>query len=159
MPVTTPICLPLTLEPRPLLDVRLEVGGDRESEWAARQIGGCGEGLNQGGAKPHAGRIGDIEAVLEVEVARKRGRAHGARSEAAALLVVPGDHVERPFGRDAGSVQRLERLEGCEHAEDAIEPAAGGLAVHVRAGDHRCRGAITPGRRMNRFAMSSTAGW
>ena len=44
-----------------------------------------------------------------------------------------------------GIVQRLERLEAGEHAEDAIEPAARRLAVHVRAGDHRRRGRLPPG--------------
>jgi hypothetical protein len=36
-------------------------------------------------------------------------------------------------GGDAGGIERLQRLQAGEHAKDAVETAAGRLAVHVRA--------------------------
>src|SRR4029078_4003247 len=58
--------------------------------------------------------------------------------EAAALLIGPGDDVDRAAGDDAGVVQGPHALEGGEHAIDAVEPPAGRLAVHMAAGEHRC---------------------
>ena len=82
----------------------------------------------------------DLEAAREVDRAGEHRRAHGARREPAALLVGPGHQVDRVLGGDPGGIERLQRLQAGEHAEDAVEPAAGRLAVHVRARhDRRCR--------------------
>ena len=146
------------LEPRPLLDVRLEIAGDLEAEGPARHLGRRGQRLGERGAEADAGRIEETEAVLERQLAREHGRAHRARREPPALLVGPRDHLDRVRRRDPGIVERFQRLEACEHPEDAIEAAAGRLAVHVRAGEHRRSPRPRPGRRMKRFAISSTAG-
>ena len=89
--------------------------------------------------------VAQPEAVLEPHMAREHRRAHRAGREPPAFLVGPGDQVERPLRRDPGVVQRFERLEPGEHAEDAIEPPARRLAVHVRAGDDRGCVRIAPG--------------
>jgi hypothetical protein len=54
-----------------------------------------------------------------------------------AFLVGPVDYLDRRVGLVAGLVQGSHRLERAEHAEHAVELAAGRLRVEVRA--HRDR--------------------
>ena len=73
------------------------------------------------------------------------------------LLVGPVDHLERRPGRDAVVVQGAHHLERREHAERAVELAAGRLAVEVAA-EHD-RGPVRlgpPSRRANMLPMRST---
>ena len=58
-------------------------------------------------------------------------------AEAAALLVGPVHQLERRLGDDAEVVQRVHHLEPGEHAQRAVELAAGGLAVEMAAEQHR----------------------
>ena len=56
-----------------------------------------------------------------------------AGREARAFLVRPVDDLDRRIGLVALLVQGAHRLERAEHAEDAVELAAGRLRIEVRA--------------------------
>ena len=54
------------------------------------------------------------------------------------LLVAPIDRLDRREGLVAGALHRAQRLKGCQHAERAVELAAGRLGVEMAAhGDGR----------------------
>ncbi len=62
--------------------------------------------------------------------------------ETAALLVGPVDELERRVGAVVEIVQRAQHLQPGEHAERAVELAAGRLGVEMRAHRDRRRGGV-----------------
>ncbi len=65
------------------------------------------------------------------------GAAHHGAAEAAAFLVGPVDQLDRRLGRDVEVVQRAQHFQPGDNAERAVELAAGGLAIQMRAHQHR----------------------
>ena len=126
---------PLTLgfEDRALLDVQLEQRADRPLP--DRQLARVADPPQLLADGP-AGVVPAGEAVLEIEHAGEHARCDHRGRKAAAFLVGPVDHLERGPGPDAVVVQRAHHLEGGEHAERAVELAAGRLAVEVAAEHH-----------------------
>ncbi len=108
--------------------------------------------LGQGVGEAHALGVPDIGEGGERLRARPGHAAHAARREPAALLIRPGDDLDRPFELDAAVMQRAQHLEPRDHAIDAVEPSALRLAVHMAAGQHR-RGA------RRRALRSGTRDW
>ena len=125
--------LPFGLEDRPLLDVQLEQGADRSP--ADRPLAGIADPLQLLADRP-AGVILTRETVVEVEHAGEHARGDHRRREAAALLVGPVDHLEGCAGLDALVIEGADHLERAEHAERAVELAAGRLAVEMAAEQH-----------------------
>ena len=120
-----------------LFDMGLDIGRRRDRFTAPRQVG---RGAQRPRKRPAEGNSVGVDRVLEPlqrRRARKHHRAHAARIETAALLVGPGDELDRAPGGGPGVVQRLDRLQPGDHAVDAVEPAPARLAVHVAAGQHR----------------------
>ena len=100
-----------------------------------RRLAGVADALQLLADGP-AGVVPAREAVLEIEHAGEHARCDHRGRKAAAFLVGPVDHLERGPGPDAVVVQRAHHLEGGEHAERAVELAAGRLAVEVAAEHH-----------------------
>src|SRR3989454_5664234 len=134
---------PGLLEPRPLLDVELDVRCD-----------GAGGGLGLGDpARVEAGPRHRVDEPLAVDGRHRLDprevelTAEGARAEeapVAAFLVAPRRDGERAAVRGVGLTDRLERLEPRQDAERAVEDAALGHRVDVRAREHR--GSVGPER-------------
>src|SRR6266446_590155 len=134
---------PGLLEPRPLLDVELDVRRDR-----------AGGGLGLGDpARVEAGPRHRVDEPLAVDGCHRldprevEPTAEGARAEeapVAAFLVAPRCDGERAAVRGVGLTDRLERLEPRQDAERAVEDAALGHRVDVRAREHR--GGVGPER-------------
>src|SRR5437667_75383 len=131
------------LEPRALLDVELDVRRDR-----------AGRGLGLGDpARVEAGPRHRVDEPLAVDGCHRldprevEPTAEGARAEeapVAAFLVAPRCDGERAAVRGVGLADRLERLEPRQDAERAVEDAALGHRVDVRAREHR--GSVGPER-------------
>ena len=84
----------------------------------------------------------DRERVLERHPAREHEAAEHVGREPAALLVGEERDRERPLELDARGDHRLDHLEAGEHAERAVEAAAGRDGVDVAPGQHRRVGAL-----------------
>ncbi len=124
---------PFVFQDRPLLDVELEHGADLAAaaghlalEADARQL--VAEAL----AVAVLDRIGLLQRVGTGEDA---GGHHGGR-EPGPFLVGPVGEFDRVLGPHIEIVQRAEHLEPGQHAEDAVELAAGRLRVEVAAHHH-----------------------
>ncbi|MCY1431402.1 hypothetical protein D9M71_473690 [compost metagenome] len=122
------------LENGPLLDVHLECGGQGRgprrplAEVAdARQFRGDARAL----------LVRAAVAVGEVEGAGPDAGADHRRRESSTLFVGPDRYLQRRAGADAGVGEGLDHLQAGQHAIDAIEAAAGGLGVQMRAAEHR----------------------
>ena len=139
-PVTAATCDPLGLQHRSLLDVQLEVGADA---LAARD----------GVAAPARGRRRSPPAPRRPAAPRRRSRAASspgsrrpgdrraaeeAAAEARALLVGEVDERERPRRRRAALRPGPQHPDRRHHPEGAVEPAAVGHRVEVRA-EHQGR--------------------
>ena len=146
------------LELRPLLDVRLDVGGDREAERAARQLRRGGQGFAQRVMERDARGVGEPEAVLEPHVPGEHRRAHRAGREPPAFLVGPGDHVEGPLGVaiPASSSASSASSPASTPKMPSNRPPAGWLSMCEPATTGAASGS-RPGRRTNRLAIASTA--
>ena len=131
------------LQHRPLLDMRLDIGGDRPSERALRHLRKGERHVSEALRDRDPFSIAHRQDVAKRHVAGVDGRAHHARREARALFVHPGDDLDRPHRRLPAVANRLHRLQRRKHTVDAVELAAGGLAVDMRAAQHRCGGRIT----------------
>ena len=78
-------------------------------------------------------RIGEFLGEDAGEHARRDHR----RSVARAFLVGPVGDLDRPLGPDVEVVERAHDFERAEHAERAVELAAGRLGVEMAAHHHR----------------------
>ena len=122
-------------EDRPLLDMRLEIGGDRP---AADRLGTGEADPRELGAEGDAGQIVRPRQTLgELEDAGEHPRADHRRRKARALLVGPGDDLDRRLGLVAEIVQGAHEFEPGHHAIGAVELAAGRLGVEMAAGHDR----------------------
>jgi hypothetical protein len=131
---TTPITFACLFEHRSLLDVRLEVAADRMTPGRlVAEIADARELVADRSPFHVARSVG----VVEIESAAEHAGAHHHRHEARAFLVGPRGDFERRLGHDAVIGERADHLEPREHAVVAVELAAGGLRVDVRAGHHR----------------------
>ena len=143
-PVTTPIGLPGRFEDRPLLDMRLEIGGDR----AAADRLGPAKPIRSSSAPsvtPVTLLSRPSPALGQIEDAGEHARADHRRREARALLVGPGDDLDRRLGLVAEIVQRAHHLEPGHHAVGAVELAAGRLGVEMAAGHDRRQARVAAG--------------
>ena len=124
----------LIFQYRPLLDMQLERGVDREA--ADRFRSGKADAL-QLIAKRLALRVhARIAEFLGVDAREHTGRHHGG-GEARAFLVGPvGDH-DRPPRLDLEIVERAHHLQRAQNAEYAVELAAGRLGVEMAAHQDR----------------------
>ena len=119
--------------------MRLQIG-DRLRAGAERTLRQVGLRLTLPGQRPGEGDAFGIHGCVPGVGRRMPGPGHGAHaagSEAAAFLVGPGHDLDRVPRGGAAVADRLHRLQPGEHAPDAVEAAAHGLAVHVAAGQHR----------------------
>ena len=120
------------LQARALLDVQLQVGGDlRQLGLAHRVQVDVVLGSASGSAMPWLSLR--CRTASGLERARGGGRAQQGAPEARALLVGPVDQLQRDLRRLA--LVRPQHLERREQAEAAVEPAAVGHRVDVRADD------------------------
>src|SRR5713101_4860147 len=124
------------LEMRALLDVQLDVGRER-LRVAARlgRVVGVEAGPRHGVHQPLAVRGPEARDLLDVELASECPRPEETR--VAPLLVAPGGDHERQARAPAGLVDGLEALEAGEDSQRAVERAAVGHRVDVRARDDR----------------------
>ncbi len=130
-------------EDRPLLDMRLEIGGDR---MAADRLGAGKADPFEFGAEGYAGEVvGPGQTLGQIEDAGERARADHRRREARALLVGPGDDLDRRLGLVAEIVQGAHELEPGHHAIGAVELAAGRLGVEMAAGHDRRQARVAAG--------------
>ena len=130
-------------EDRPLLDMRLEIGGDLA---AAHRCGAGEADPRQFGAERDAAQIvGPAETVVEVEHAGERARAEHRRRKPRAFLVGPGDDLDRRLGLVAEIVEAADDFEPGQHPIGAVELAAGRLGVEMAAGQHRRQTGVAAG--------------
>ena len=124
------------VEAAPLFDVELEVGPDpgehlRVGAHVRGLVPGRGHRLGHGdavGVDEGAGAVG-------VERAGEDSRTGAGDPEAGALLVGEVRDGQRTAGDEPVRAQRVERGEGGDDAEGAVESAAVGDGVEVRAED------------------------
>ncbi|MNF89318.1 hypothetical protein D3C84_718360 [compost metagenome] len=133
--------LALVLEYRPLFDMRFEIGAHRmagDRPWA-----GVADGIE---GLPHADALGVGlgQGFGQGEFPGEHPRAHHAGGKARALLVGPDHHFQRRLGLDLEVVERAHHFQARQHAEAAVELAAGGLGVDVAAGHHRRQLRVAP---------------
>ena len=120
------------LEPRPLLDVELHVCGDRAAgrhrfARTARVEARTRHCVDQ----PFA--VGGRHRLDPRRVEPPAERARAEEAPVAAFFVAPRRDGERTAVRGLRLADRLERLEPRQHAERAVEDAALGYRVDVRA--------------------------
>ena len=77
-------------------------------------------------------------------MSRHRATARQAVVESEAFLVLPHHHFERAARGDARLVQRRYHLDRAERTQVAIEVAAVGDGIDVRAEEHRGQGILRP---------------
>jgi hypothetical protein len=125
----------LVLEDRALLDVQLEHGGEFPGAGLVLAlVADALELIAEGLAVAVGARIREFGRE---HAGKDAGGEHGRR-EARAFFVGPVDDLDRGIGLVAGLMERAHRFERPEHAERAVELAAGRLGVEVRAhGDRR----------------------
>ena len=80
--------------------------------------------------------------LFQRDGAREGGGTGAAGLKARAFLVGPGHDFDRAAGDDTGLVDRLKRLESGQHAEGAVELAAGRLGIQMGAGDDGGKGFV-----------------
>ena len=138
MSVPTPTGWPRSIRPRPCstcsstkLPIRRSVSGSgpiRPGRRPARR------------AAPRPCVIPSASVSAQRPVGGQRAgdhpRAGAGDAEPGALLVDEVDHPDRPAGPNPRSRSAIDRGEGADHAQRAVERAAVGHAVQVRAGDH-----------------------
>ena len=130
MPVTTPIRRPVVLEVRTLFDVRFDEAGIAVGiEAQPRHAGKAG--LAQRIGQRGAATVG--RAVLHLRRQRADERAAAEAADEARLLVLERHGVDRQGARRSVGRERPHDFEPVDHAERAVEPAAGRLRVGVRA--------------------------
>ena len=123
----------LVFEDRPLLDVQFEIGVERPA--ADRLLALEADAhefvaeLLAVGIEP---RIGEFLGVDAGEHARRDHRRRVAR----AFLVGPVGDLDRVAGLDLEVVERTHDFQRAEHAEHAVELAAGRLGVEMAAEHH-----------------------
>ena len=134
----------LPLEDPALLDVDLRVPGHGVDGRHARVVVGA-QVLDRGERLADADplQVRDLQHLLAVHESRVDGAAHDGGREAAALLVEPVDD-DQVVGGGQFSVAHLPldllgRVEGGDDAVGAVEAAALGLRVQVRAGHDDAR--------------------
>ena len=120
------------LQPRALLDVQLEIGGDVGQLGLAHRVE-VDVVLLQRVRERDALVVLEVADRVGVERARRGGGAEQAAPEARALLVGPVDQLQRDRGRLA--LVRAQHLDRGQQAEAAVEPAAVRHGVDVRADD------------------------
>jgi len=99
----------------------------------------------KGIAQPFAVLVGAAIGIVEVEGAGiDPGGDHG-RGKARALFIGPVDHHDRRFGLVADIIQGADQFQTGQHAQNAVELAAGRLGIEVRAAGHGGQ-AIVPTR-------------
>src|SRR5215213_7289690 len=121
-------------EYRSLLDMELQIGGDRTGAVAALTLVADPLQLVAEG--------GSIAIGPPVDVLRGETAGHGAggehcRLEANPLLVRPVDQLQRVSGRDAGVVERPQNLQRGEDAVGAVIAATPAHGVDVGGHDDR----------------------
>jgi len=120
--------LGLGLENRALLDVQLEERRERmRPAWFRAAIADRFER----GAEAFAGTVLARDRPRAVERPREHPRGGHGRREPRAFLVGPVHHLDRREGLVTGLDQGAQRLERAEHAEHAVEFAAGGLGIEM----------------------------
>ena len=125
----------LVLQDRALLDMGFEIGADIP---AADRGGAVVADALEFVAEQVAGDVvGPGEHLLFAEHAGKGAGAHHRRREAAALLVGPGDDLDRRVGLDLQVVEGADDLQPGEHPVGAVELAACRLGIEMAAGHHR----------------------
>ena len=129
-------------EDRPLLDMGLEEGADGAP--AALHLASVADAL-QLLADGLAVDVRAREALLQREDAAEDAGRHHRRREARAFLVGPGRDLDGGVGLVAEVVEGADDLEAREYAVDAVELAAGRLAVDVAAGHHRGQRVVPAG--------------
>ena len=135
----------LVLEDRPLLDMQLEeglhlAGADLLVALPADALQLVAEALA-------LAILAIVGPVLAVHAGEHAGGEHGRRV-AGALLIRPVGDDDRMLRLDAEVVERADHLQPAEHAEHAVELAAGRLRVEMAADIDRQRvrvGAFTAG--------------
>ena len=80
-----------------------------------------------------AGRVSSSQDVFGGVVAGIGCRCHGRRRKARTFLVGPIDNTDRGFRLDPRIVERAHDFQRRQCTEHAIELAAGGLGVEMRA--------------------------
>ncbi|MNQ66851.1 hypothetical protein D3C85_813530 [compost metagenome] len=134
--------LVLVLEDRPLLDMRLEIGAHRMPRHRTRP--GIADGVQRLADRDALG-VALGQGLFQAEFLGEHPGAHHAGGEARAFLVGPDHHLQRRLGLHAQVIQGAQHLQAGQHAEAAVEFAAGGLGVDMAAGHHRRQGGITSG--------------
>ena len=129
----------LVLEQRPLLDVHLEVSGERSrlarGAGEIRGIAACG---TERIGERHPARVAQAKRP-GVELPYEGARAEVARPESHPLLVREPDHLERDRQPRAGRVQPRDDLDREQHPERPVVAAGVGHRVEVRTEDQRRR--------------------
>ena len=135
----------LVLEDRALLDMQFEEGV--QLALADRLVALPADALELVAEALALAVLAVVGPVLLVDAGEHAGRQHRRRI-ARALLVGPVGDDDRMLGLDAEIVQRADHLQPAEHAEHAVELAAGRLRVEMAADIDRQRvrvGALAAG--------------
>ena len=134
----------LVLEDRPLLDMQLE---ERvQLALADRLVALPADALELVAEALAVAILAVVGPVLLVDAGEHARRQHGRRI-ARSLFVGPVGDDDRMLGLDAEIVQRADHFQPAEHAQHAVELAAGRLGVEVAADIDRQRigvGALAP---------------
>ena len=121
------------LEPRPLLDVELEISAHRTRDAGlGSEVADALELVQE----PDPILVARVVGVLERDLACQHAAREHGRLEARALLVGEDHERHRVARPDPVVVQRPDRLEGAEDAELAVVLAAGRYGIHVGAHHH-----------------------
>ena len=79
--------------------------------------------------------IGERQRSFGGQHAGDHPGAGAGHAEPGPFLVDEVDHADRPVGLERPGAQGIDRRERADHAQRAVERAAVGHAVQVRAGD------------------------
>ena len=132
----------LGLQDRALLDMQLEMR--RQRMRAAGLFAAIADRV-QRRLEAHAAPVSAVVCPLPGEGAGEHARRQHGRGEARALLVGPVDYLDRRRGAGAAFLQHTQHLQTGQHADHAVEFAAGRLGIEMAADRDRRQRRIAAG--------------
>ena len=134
---------------RPLLDVKLDIGGDRggiEEPFAGFDALHLGAGLVHVFAERLSGIAAGQRQIVGGELAEQRVRPQIALAEPRALLAAQRHRADGALGGDPGPLHADQHQQACKHAGGAVVVAAPGHRIEMGAADHHRRVLIAAGQ-------------